>query len=179
MWWECRASLIICGGLPCGAGTCVLSTGRLEWMVTCASLWTDITHPFRPRCGRTKEGLLWSKSSGFFLQHPSMYVLCWTNNSLGLSDKINVARTLLSWSHVLSETCRTSWSHVLSKTCQTHVSYVLLRIRHVSACHVRHVHFNVAMSVQHKELRILTWCRIASIKLSAQLWTNFQSTFFS
>jgi len=47
-----------------------------------------------------------------------------------------VARTLLSWSCVVSETCKFP----------TRVSCVLFRICHVSICRV---HFNISVSVQH------------------------------
>ena len=47
----------------------------------------------------------------------------------------NVARTLLSWNRIVSETC------------PTRMSCIFLRICHVSTCRV---HFNVVMSVLHR-----------------------------
>jgi len=52
-----------------------------------------------------------------------------------LGGLIYAAWTLLSWSRVVTETCR------------TYMFYVFLRIHHVSSCRV---HFNVAESVQHR-----------------------------
>jgi len=48
---------------------------------------------------------------------------------------VYVAQTLLSWSRVVSETCR------------TRVSYVFLRICHMSTCRV---YFNTVVSLQHR-----------------------------
>jgi len=49
-----------------------------------------------------------------------------------------VARTLLSWGHIMSKMCPTR------HTRRTHVSCALLKICHVCACSV---HFNVVVSV--------------------------------
>ena len=66
----------------------------------------------------------------------------WIVISFGLSNAPYVARALLLWSHLVSETCPICVS-------DTRVMYIFKNSSRV----VYRVHFNVAVSVQHRMLR--------------------------